>query len=211
MASMSKSLAEMNKSRDLVGATKAIGDVGRSKGTGTLLSPPQGSISLPTEALARSGGWGLLLYEDRCMNAVWVVSKIAIYTFVLSVLYRQSSNFLFILAHLPKTWIAVVGALGALNMAFAYALGWDPALVSAAALGALLFNIAPVPPKGHTKEEWRITINEAYQEMGLPSGRLQSRLGLLAFGLCSLISYVAFFTQTCDINNECTPLFRGLI
>jgi hypothetical protein len=144
------------------------------------------------------------------MNAVWVVSKIAIYTFVLVVLYRQSSNFLFFLARRPKTWIAVVGALGALNMAFAYALGWDPRLVSDAALGALLFNIGPEPPEGHTKEESRILINEAYQEEGLPSGRLQHRLGLLAFGLCSLISYAALFGQTCDIN-KCTPLFRGLI
>jgi len=145
------------------------------------------------------------------MNAVWVVSKIAIYTFVLVVLYRQSYNFLFFLARRPKTWIAVVGALGALNVVFAYALGWDPRLVSAAAFTALLLNIAPAPPKGHTKEEWRITINEVYGEMGLPSGRLQSRLGLLAFGLCSLISYLALFGQTCDINNECTPLLQGLI
>ena len=146
------------------------------------------------------------------MNAVWVVSKIAIYTFVLTVLYRQSYNILFFLARRPNTWIAVVGALGGLNMAFAYALGWDPRLVSAAAFTALLLNIAPAPPEGHTKKEWRILINEVYEEMSLPSGRLQSRLGLLAFGLCSLISYVAFFAQTCHIaSNECTPLFRGLI
>jgi hypothetical protein len=144
------------------------------------------------------------------MDAVWAVPKIAIYTFVLVVLYRQSSNFLFLLARRPKTWIAVVGALGALNMALAYALGWDPRLVSAAVLIAFLLNIAPAPPEGHTKEEWRIFIKECYEEMGLPSGRLQSRLGLLAFGLCSLISYAALFGQTCDIN-KCTPLFRGLI
>jgi hypothetical protein len=57
-AQRSQSLAPMNKSGDGLRATKAIGDVGRSKGTGTLLSPPQGSISLPTEAPVRSGGWG---------------------------------------------------------------------------------------------------------------------------------------------------------
>jgi hypothetical protein len=78
------------------------------------------------------------------MNAVWVVSKIVIYTFVLVVLYRQSYNVLFFLARRPKTWIAVVGALGALNMAFAYALGSDPRLVSAAAFTALL-GLHPVP------------------------------------------------------------------
>jgi hypothetical protein len=35
------------------------------------------------------------------MNAVWVVPKIALYTFVLNVLYRQSYNFLFFLARRP--------------------------------------------------------------------------------------------------------------
>lgn len=145
------------------------------------------------------------------MDAVWVAAKIAIYTFALVVLYRQSYNVLFFLARRPRTWIAVVGALGALNMALAYVLGWDSRLVSAAAFVAFLLNIAPPPPKGHTKEEMRSTINELYQEMGLPSGRLQSRLGLFAFGLCSLVSYIAFFAEACDKNNECTPLIRGLI
>src|SRR6516164_2785173 len=127
------------------------------------------------------------------MNAAWAVPKIALYTFVLNVLYRQSYNFLFFLARRPKTWIAVVGALGALNMAFAYALGWDPRLVSAAVPIAFLLNIAPGPPEGITKEEKRAIVNEFYEQMGLPFGRLQSRLGLLAFGLCSLISYLALF------------------
>ena len=145
------------------------------------------------------------------MNAVWVVAKIAGYTFVLVVLYRQSYNLLFVLARRPKTWIAVVGSIGALNMALAYAFGWDPRLVSAAALTAFLLNIAPAPPKGHTKEEMHTTSNEIYKEMGLPSGRLQSRLGLVAFGLCSLVSYAAFFAEACDKNNECTPLIRSLI
>jgi hypothetical protein len=54
-------------------------------------------------------------------------------------------------------------------------------------------------------------INEIYNEWGLPFGRLQSRLGLFVFGLCSLVSYVALFGEACDKNNVCTPLIRNLI
>ena len=63
MASTSKSLAQMNKSQDGICATKEIfgpRNVGEIMPPGTL--PRQERTkrsSLPTEALARSGGWGL--------------------------------------------------------------------------------------------------------------------------------------------------------
>jgi hypothetical protein len=139
------------------------------------------------------------------MITIWTIAKIAVYTFILVVLYRQSYNFIFFLAQRPKTWIAVVGALGVANMMLAYALGWAPRLVSAAVLTALLLNVAP----SLSKEE-RAEVREVYKEMVLPYGRLQSRLGLAAFGLCSLVSYLVLFGESCDKNNECISIVRSL-
>ena len=112
------------------------------------------------------------------MSTIWIIAKIAIYTFFLVVLYRQSYNFLFVLTHRPKTWIAVVGLLGILNMGLAYTFGWNPRLVSTATLIAFLLNIVPSPPTGAEKGT-RCIADEIYKEWGLPYGRLQKKLVLL--------------------------------
>lgn len=145
------------------------------------------------------------------MNTFWLVVRFIIYTYVLVVMYRQSYNLLFFLARRPMTWIGVIGLLGILNMGLAYLLGWDPRLVSAAVITAFLFNIAPSPPAGHTKEEMGSMVNEIYKELGLPHGRLQSKIGLAVFGLCSLGSYILFFAEVCSRGGACTPLIRTLV
>lgn len=129
------------------------------------------------------------------MNAAWLVAEFVIYTFALVVLYRQSYNFLFLLARCPVTWIVVVGLLGILNMTVAYWFGWDPPLVGAAASTAFILNLVPSSPAGQTKREMRTMVNEIYEELGLPHGRVQSKTGLAVFGLCSIGSYVLFFVR----------------
>jgi hypothetical protein len=131
--------------------------------------------------------------------------------YVLVVLYRQSYDVLFFLARRPMTWIAVVGLLGISNMVLAYLLGWNPRLVSAAVIIAFILNIAPSPPAGNTKEEMRSMVNEIYKESGLPHGRLQSKIGLSVFGLCSLGSYILLFGEVYGRGGACTPLIRTLI
>ncbi len=145
------------------------------------------------------------------MDTVWLIAKFIIYTFILSVLYRQSYNFLFFLARRPVIWIGVVGLLGISNMVLAYLLGWDPRLVSAAVFTAFILNLVPSPPSGHTKEEMRTMVDEIYKEMELPHGRVQSKIGLAVFALCSLTSYVLLFGEVCDRSGACTPIFRTLL
>ena len=144
------------------------------------------------------------------MSTIWIIAKIAIYTFFLVVLYRQSYNFLFVLTHRPKTWIAVVGLLGILNMGLAYTFGWNPRLVSTATLIAFLLNIVPSPPTGAEKGT-RCIADEIYKEWGLPYGRLQKKIGLAAFVVCSLVSYVLFFAEYCNANGQCTPFILTLL
>jgi hypothetical protein len=144
------------------------------------------------------------------MNAIWVIAKIVVYTAVLNVIYRQSYNLLFFLAQRPKTWIAVAGIIGFLNIGLVYSLGWDPRIVGTATLVVAVLNSAPTTPKGVTKEEMRALVDEVYREWGTPHGRLQARLGLASFVVCSIVAYVLFFGEVCDVNNICKPLWGAL-
>lgn len=144
------------------------------------------------------------------MDTVWLIAKIIIYIFVLNILYRQSYNFVFFFARRPLTWIGTVGLLGILNMVLAYLLGWDPRLVSVAVFTVFILNIAPSLPTSHTKEEMHTMVDEIYKEMELPQGRIQAKVGLVTFALCSLVSYVLLFGEVCS-SEGCTPIFRTLL
>ena len=144
------------------------------------------------------------------MSVVWLIVKIAFYTFILSVLFRQTYNFLFVLAKRPAIWIGVVALLGVANMALASALSWDPRLASAATLTAIILNIAPSVPKGISKTEFRATVDTVYEGWGITRGRLKSRLGLIAFAVFSLAACVLFFGETCTLSGECIPMMKGL-
>ena len=144
------------------------------------------------------------------MSVVWLISKIALYTFILYALFRQTYNFIFVLAKRPTIWIAVVALLGVANMTLAYALSWDPRLVSAATLTAVILNIPPPAPKRLSKTELRAEVDEAYQEWGITHGRLKYRLGLIAFAVFSLAAYVLLFSELCSPSGECVPMIKTL-
>jgi hypothetical protein len=141
------------------------------------------------------------------VSIVWLIAKFISYTFILSVLYRQSYNLLFFLSRRPVTWIGVVSLLGIFNMVLAYALGWDPRFVSAAVITAVILNHSPSPPAGHTKEEMRTMVNEIDKELELPHGRVQAKIRLASFALFSIGSYVLLFGEVCNRGGVCTPLF----
>jgi hypothetical protein len=144
------------------------------------------------------------------VSVVWLIVKIATYIFILNVLFRQTYNFIFVLAKRPAVWIVVVALLGVANMGLAYALSWDPRLVSAATLTAIILNIAPPVPKGLSKTEFRATVDAVYEGWGITHGRLKSRLGLISFATFSLGAYVFFFGEICTLSGECTPMMKGL-
>jgi hypothetical protein len=153
---------------------------------------------------AETSGSGMVL------EMAWLITKIAIYTFILSVLFRQTYNLIFVMAKRPATWITVVALFGVANMGLAYALSWDPRLVSAATLTAILLNISPSVPKGFSKTEFRATIDAVYEAMGITQGRLKSRIGLIVFGFFSLAAYVFLFSEICTLRGECAPMMRSL-
>lgn len=112
------------------------------------------------------------------MSVVWLIAKFVLYTFILKVLFAQTFNFIFMLAKRPGVWIVVVALLGVANMALAYALSWDPRLVSSATLTAVILNIPSLASKGIlSKTKLHTAIDEAYQEWGITHGRFKYRLG----------------------------------
>lgn len=146
------------------------------------------------------------------MGIIWIILKIAIYTYILNVLLRQTYNFIFILWRKPAIWIGVVAFLSAANMLLAFVLSWDPALVSAATLTALLMNL-PVPaPKQITDGEFNNLIDTFYTELGIKRGHLKYRVGLATFAIFSIASYALLFSEVCQIdNNKCVPLLQNLL
>lgn len=143
------------------------------------------------------------------MDIVWLIVKFIVYTFVLSALYRHSYNFIFFFARRPVTWIGAVGLLGILNIVLAYLLKWEPNFVSAVVFTVLILNLTPSLFTG--KEEMGTIIDEMYKGIELPHGRMQSKIGLAVFALCSLSSYVLLFGKVCDSSGACTPIFRTLL
>lgn len=142
------------------------------------------------------------------MNVLWLIVQIAIYTFVLSVLFRQMYNLIFVLAKRPVIWIVAVAVLGTANMGVAYAFSWNPRLVGVATLMAVILNIAPPIPKGSSKTEFHASVDEVYKAWGVTHGRLKSKLGLIAFGAASVVAYVLFFGESCTLGGECTPIIK---
>lgn len=148
--------------------------------------------------------------EIKTMNTFWLIAKIAIYTTILNVLYRQTYNFIFVLARRPVAWILTIAALGAANMVLAYALAWDPRLVITATLITVFINLSPSTPKGVSKEEFRASIDATYEERGIARGRLMSRLGFISFVICSLCAYALLFGELCTISGECTTIIESI-
>jgi hypothetical protein len=139
------------------------------------------------------------------MTVVWIIIKIVIYAQILSVIYRQSNNFIFILAQRPKTWILFVGILGITNMLVAYYLEWDPRLVGAAIL--IMISINGYPSMSNKERD---IIGEAYSDLGIPHGPLQSKIGLAIFFISSTVFYILLFSEKCNARNECISLFKEL-
>jgi hypothetical protein len=143
----------------------------------------------------------------RLMSVVWLIAKFALYTVILKVLFAQTFNFIFMLAKRPSVWIGLVALLGVANMALAYALSWDPRLVSFASLTAVILSI---PKRLLSKSELRAAADEAYQEWGIAHWRLKYRLGLIAFLVSSLAAYVLLFSEICTSSGECVPMITGV-
>jgi hypothetical protein len=144
------------------------------------------------------------------MDILWIILKIAIYTYILNVIFSQLYNFVFMFWRKPVAWIFLVSVLSILHMAIAYSLAWNPRSVSCAVLLTFLLKIPPPSPKILEKAAFRDMIDNVYLEMGIVRGRLKYRLGVAAFAVFSLASYLLFFGEACDAAGRCEPLFRAL-
>jgi hypothetical protein len=145
------------------------------------------------------------------MAIIWIIAKIAIYTFVLNILFRQTYNFIFFLWQKPAVWIGVLAFLGVANMSFAFGLSWDPSIVSSAVSLVLLLNWPTPVPKGVTRAEVNDFIDTVYTEIGIKHGRRKYRLGLVTFAFFSAASYVLLFAESCTVEGKCTPLLRTIL
>jgi hypothetical protein len=144
------------------------------------------------------------------MNTIWIIIKIATYTFILNIVFRQTYNFIFLIWRMPTAWIGIVTSLGIANVILAFELSWDPGIVSSAVSFLLLLNWPPPIPKGMIKVTANQWIDSVYAELGIVRGRLKYRLGLPLFALFSAVTYVLLFAESCPIEGKCSPLLHFL-
>jgi hypothetical protein len=130
------------------------------------------------------------------MAIIWMILKIAIYTFVVHVVFRQTYNFVFILWQKPRLWILIIAILSIANMLLAFSLSWNPSLVSAAILIAILLNLPLHKPKHITEEKYKSLVDDTYTDLGIKHGRLVYRIGIGTFAIASLVSYIVLFSET---------------
>ncbi|MGE4534428.1 hypothetical protein [Halomonas sp.] len=142
------------------------------------------------------------------MSTIWLIVNFLFYTLIINVLYRQSYNLLFFVVRCPITWVGVAGLLGISNMVLAYVMGWDPRLVSAAVITAIILNLGSSLLPDQNKEEMRAMVDDIYGDLELPHGRVQAKIGLATFALSSIGSYILLFIEICSLGGECTPLFK---
>ena len=143
------------------------------------------------------------------MNIVWLLLKIVVYTNVLIGIYRLSKILFFELIEKPIIWIIAACVIGISNMIVANIFQWDSRLVITAAILSILFNFALTPSKRSTKGEMGTELDKANQ--GMSRVRIQSKLGLIGYGLFSLIGYILFFGEQCDRNGDCVSFINLLL
>lgn len=126
------------------------------------------------------------------MSIIWIILKILIFTGILTVIAKQSYNFIFLMGKKPVVWIFCMLLLNFLffligsNIQDSFNVVW---------WSSLLTLFAMLPPKKN--EELQSEINEAvkdfYEEMGISNGKLKYRLGLISYSIGGIIGWVMFY------------------
>jgi len=137
--------------------------------------------------------------------------KVLGYALALTAAIRGSFFFIFAAAARPGLWILLMATLGAFNMMLAWVAGWSPAIVSAAALTALIVSVPRrLTDKSAEESEERDLKKAFYVGMGVRRGWLKHVLGLVTFGASSAVAYGLLFAEACSDEGHCVPLYKAL-
>ena len=140
------------------------------------------------------------------MNIVLVVAGIVILGFLVNVVLKQSYNFLFFVGGKPVLWIVTVAFVGVAVWALSAVVGWSVSVPAWACAMALLMNRAPAKERGR-EQSVAASADAVYAEMGIRHGRILYRMGLVAFAMACLVSWVSFYGEVCS-GGECGSVIK---
>lgn len=140
------------------------------------------------------------------MSIVLAIAGIVVLGFAVNVVLRQSYNFLFLVGRQPVLWIVVVALVGVAVWALSAVVGWSVSVPAWACAMALLMNRAPAKERG--REQFvEASADAIYAEAGTRRGRILYRLGLVAFAMACLGSWVSFYGEVCS-GEECGSVIK---
>lgn len=136
------------------------------------------------------------------MDLVLTVIGVLALGFLINVILKQTYNFIFFFAKKPILWSVLITGVAALLWFICAFSGASVSVPFWASAIALYMNW---PPK-LTKNEKELA-KEMYVDMGLPKGPAFYRLGLFGFVTASLISWLVFYSESCDKFGNCIGFF----
>ncbi len=136
------------------------------------------------------------------MSILLTLLAIAFFTFVLNITIIQSNNFIFMVFRKPVFWIVFMGLLSFLYFFIGSRFENSFNIIWWSALLAFVVNIPPKASKrdGMDQKEKNKIVDETYQEIGIKSGRLKYRIGLLAYVIGGALGWVLFYSRVVTIN-----------
>ena len=121
------------------------------------------------------------------MVLFYSILEVAIFSFVLSVLYRQSYNLLFFYLKKPLLWILFVGFLPLLWFSLGRIFHLSPTVVWWSSIIALGLNITP--QSNLTKKEMQEFADEFTE---VPNSIQKSRYGRICFAIGIVVGWILF-------------------
>ena len=143
------------------------------------------------------------------MSTVLTIIGIVVLGFFVNIALKQSYNFLFIVFKKPSIWIAAMAIVAIVIWSICAAFNWGVSVPAFACSIAVFMNLPPKQKNPEDKQAVQEMAEGLYSEMGIKHGRFLYRLGLAAFVLACLASWVAFYGEICS-DGDCSSIIGSI-
>jgi hypothetical protein len=134
-------------------------------------------------------------------TVLWIIGTL-VFGFVLSIILKQSYNFIFILFKNPFLWIVAVVFVALIVWALSSLLKWSVFIPAWACAIAIFTNIPPRQKNSSENQVIKAMADEMYLEMGIKHGRLLHRIDKYGTLLTNYTKYFMTKKQKNEIENQ---------
>ena len=119
---------------------------------------------------------------------------ITFFTFILSILIRQSYNFIFMFFKKPILWAVSMGLISFVYFFVGSRFDNSFDVVWWSTLLAFIVNM-PIRLNNKSKKGADIVVDEVYREWGIRKGKLKYRIGLASYLVGGILGWVMFYGE----------------